>query len=321
MTRGTGGMPRGRARPESIDPDREVRRCRELGVRMVGRDSGLYPELLQTIPDAPRVLYVRGRLPLMAPALALVGSRRPSLYGRRMARRFAGDCAAAGIVVVSGLARGIDAEAHQAALGAGGVTWAVLGSGLDRVYPPENASLAERIVEAGGALVSEVPLGGPPVARNFPLRNRILSGLAWGTVVIEGDGRSGSLITARAAAEQGREVFAVPGPADAALSEAPHSLLRKGARIATGLGDVLDELPRLGVRELWRPQEPEGSAPARGLSLNEKRIFELLGSHSLSLEDMVSETGWDVPRLVHVLTEMEGRGFVSPLPGQRYART
>jgi DNA protecting protein DprA len=189
------------ALPEGLlfDSHREADRCLELGVQVLTLGRPGYPELLASIPDPPKVLYVRGRLPA-AGALALVGSRRPSSYGLRTAKRLSADAARAGIVTVSGMARGIDTEVHRSTMAAQGVTWAVLGSGLDRIYPPENAVLAERIVAQGGALISEVPMSGPPLAANFPRRNRIISGLAWGTVVVEGDGKSGALIPARCSA-------------------------------------------------------------------------------------------------------------------------
>ena len=191
--------------------------------------------------------------------LAIVGSRTPTLYGRRMARELAAACAAKGIPVVSGLARGIDSEAHRGALRGGGVTWAVLGSGLDVIYPKGHEPLAEEILARGGALISEAPLGAPPVRANFPRRNRILSGLSWGAVIVEGRLKSGSLITARLAAEQGREVFAVPGPADSPLSEGPHELLRQGAAMARSLEDIIEELPMLFGRD--RPSGPPREGP------------------------------------------------------------
>lgn len=294
-----------------------------LGVRLLRPGEPAYPDLLSETPDPPALLYVRGSVPLEGEALAVVGSRRPTHYGRRMARELAGACARAGIPVVSGLARGIDSEAHRAALAAGGRTWAVLGSGLDNIYPPENKGLAEEIVAAGGALLSELPLSGPPLAMNFPRRNRILSGLAWGTVVVEGDLKSGSLITARAAAEQGREVFAVPGPADSPMSEGPHELLRQGARMARRLEDILEELPML------RGQRPPQGVAARlpsaacmygPATIEQEKILKLLGSQSMTLEEMLQETGWDIPQLVRTLTVMEESGVLKPLPGQSYAR-
>jgi DNA processing protein len=237
-----------------------------------------------------------------------------------MARALATECARAGIVVVSGLARGIDSQAHRAALDAGGITWAVLGSGIDIIYPRENASMAGDILRSG-ALASELPLGTPPLAAHFPRRNRIVSGLSFGTVVVEGDLKSGSLITAKCALGQGREVFAFPGPADSPMSEGPLELLRQGAVLVRGLDDVLEELPAL----------VSASAPAashdsvetereRGLITDERKIFELLSSGDRSLDELIEGTGWNVQLLVRVLSELEGRGLVIATPGQRYAR-
>ena len=291
-----------------------------VGLRVLSPGDPDYPQLLASLGDPPQRLHLRGKLPASADALAIVGSRRPTPYGRRMARSLAAECARAGIAVVSGLARGIDTEAHRGALAAGGLTWAVLGSGLDRDYPPENAGLAEEIVAAGGALLSELGPGAPPLPGHFPARNRIVSGLAWATVVVEGDVRSGSRITARAAAEQGREVFAVPGPADSPLSEGPHELLREGARLARRLADILEDVPMLaGDRPLPAAAgRPEGGILGSG-SPDSKKIIELLGSQSVGLEALLAESGWELSRLLAVLSELELAGTVVPLDGQRYA--
>lgn len=295
-----------------------------------------YPGLLRTISDPPEVLYRLGTMVPDADAVAFVGSRSPTAYGRRMTRLLAADAARAGLVVVSGLARGIDSEAHAAALASGGTTWAVLGCGLDRVYPPENQGLARRIVEAGGCLLSEFPAGTPPLANHFPSRNRIIAGLSWVTVVVEGRLRSGSLITARLAAGQGREVMAVPGPADSELSAAPHLLLREGVRPMTCIKDLLEELPpecrartlyptsfsnpvgspeRAG-KEASLLDEREGSVPM----LEKRRIMDLLGPSGITLEELVIETGLDFSQVSHIIFHLELEGLVRPMEGQRYAR-
>ena len=222
-------------------------------------DSPLYPERLAALSDPALLLLVRGRPELLSqPAVAIVGSRAATVYGKRVARQIGADLAAAGITVVSGLARGIDAAAHEGALDAGGVTVAVLACGIDRVYPPEHRSLAQRIA-ARGALIGELPLGTPPRAPFFPMRNRLISGLSLAVVVVEARERSGTLITASHAANQGRDVFAVPGPITAPTSAGANQLLRDGAYVALGAEDVLREL---GVK-------PVGSSgpttPIRGL--------------------------------------------------------
>lgn len=298
-----------------FDPSGELAECSRRDIAIVS--GGALPDLLRSIADPPELLYLRGRPDFSAPALAIVGSRRPTSYGRRMARALAADCAKTGIVVVSGLARGIDTEAHEEALRAGGRSWAVLGCGIDQVYPPENSALAQRLVAAGGAVLSELPLGAPPAARNFPLRNRIVSGLSWGCVVVEGDLRSGSLITARLAAEQGREVFAVPGPADSALSAGPHALIRSGAGLVTCLAEIIEALPALAGYGGRLIAPPPGQAAH---SQEEEKILELLGSEAMSLEELVGRTPWGLTPLLHILAKMETRGLIRPEPGQRYAR-
>ena len=201
-----------------------------------------YPVLLRNIPDPPPVLYVDGELePVDVQAVAIVGSRHATLYGIRIARTLAEQLSRLGFTIVSGMARGIDRVAHEGALAAGGRTLAVLGCGLDVAYPPDHTQLRAQVAEAG-ALLTEFPLGSPPLAAHFPRRNRILSGLSMGVIVVEAAEGSGSLITAKLAAEQGREVFAVPGPIDAPTSRGTHGLLKQGAKLTETVDDILDEL-------------------------------------------------------------------------------
>lgn len=296
---------------------------RELRVVRLGEPD--YPPLLAASPDPPEVLYVRGRLEA-AEGLAIVGSRRPTPYGRRMARRLA--LAAAGtptaggrLSVVSGLARGIDSEAHRAALEAGGLTCAVLGSGLDRVYPPENERLAEELVEAGGCLLSELPPGAPPLPGHFPRRDRIIAGLAWAAVVVEGREGSGALITARCALEAGREVLAVPGPADSELSAAPHRLLREGAAPACSMADVWPLLPPAcrPVGGPCRPAVPYSKTSA-GVAAAASDILDWLGSDVRTIEEILQKTGLDFSALSNILLDMELNDLIEALPGQRYAK-
>jgi DNA processing protein len=235
-------------------------------MRVVERESPGYPALLEAIPDPPQRLYVRGKIPEQ-PMLAIVGSRRATPYGERVARRLAAGLAETGIAIVSGLARGIDSAAHRGALEAGGTTVAVLATGLDRIYPPENRPLAEEIVDQG-ALVTEMPEQTVPLPRRFPVRNRLISGLSHGVIVVEAAERSGALITARMALEQGREVLAVPGSVDNPLTVGTHRLLKDGATLVHTVEDVLEEFPGLvrapartracaRTREDPGPQEPE----------------------------------------------------------------
>lgn len=280
-----------------------------------------YPELLRSIGDPPRTLYRRGALSRSLDGVAFVGARRPTAYGLRMARRLAGGVARAGLAVISGLARGIDTQAHLAALEAGGTTWAVLGSGVDRVYPSENGNLAGRIVESGGCVLSEFAPGTPPLAEHFPRRNRIVAGLAWATVVIEGKATSGALITARLAAEQGREVLAVPGPADSELSDASFILIREGAKPVRSVDEILRELPP-ACR--WGVCEPAGTAgqadPKTAASREMRRVLGLIGPLGSSLEELSSEAGLDFSQVSHILFQLELDGLVESLEGQRYAR-
>ena len=315
---------------EGFDPVHELDSCRVAGIRLLHRDGADYPQLLASVSDAPAVLYLSGGLN-GGPAIAIVGSRQPTAYGRRVARALAAQAARAGLTVVSGLARGVDTEAHEAALDAGGVTWAVLGSGLGRVYPPENRRLAERIVAGGGALLSEAPLLAAPLAANFPRRNRIISGLSWVTVVVEGLVTSGALITARAALAQGREVGAVPGPIDSDLSAGPHKLLQDGAFPVLGFSDILERLPpgqktviKQGLDESANSHYKESLGPAlcykERVGAERQKILKSMGSGEVSFEDLIRETGMDVPALLRALAELEIEGLIDSCPGQRYAR-
>ncbi len=314
------GVPLGRAarwRREalSFDLDGELRRAEALGARLLARGEPGYPELLASLPDAPVALYAWGRLDDL-PAVAVVGSRAPTAYGRRMARRLAGDLARRRVAVVSGLARGIDAEAHDAALESGGATWAVLGSGLGQIYPPENRDLARRIATEGGCVLSEHPLAAMPCAAHFPRRNRIVAGLSWATVVVEGRANSGALLTAKNAADYGREVLALPGPADSPLSAAPHRLLRDGARLAASAEDVVAALPPGLVS---RPFSPRHAAPP-ALEGEEAKILRHLGADALSLQELGRITGLDMERLSLIMFGLEIKELVCAVPGQRYAK-
>ncbi|MFQ5789680.1 MAG: DNA-processing protein DprA, partial [Acidobacteriota bacterium] len=249
--------------PVSVPPaihrkaEEERQSCARLGLSLVPLTSPDYPALLKEIVDPPLVLYVWGSLePSDELSLAVVGSRRASPYGIQVGEGLTADLASRGLAIVSGLARGIDAVAHRAALAAGKRTLAVLGSGLDVIYPAEHRRLAGRIARKG-AVLSELPLTSPPLARHFPRRNRIVSGLALGTLVIEADERSGSLISARHALDQGREVFAVPGPVGSATSRGVHRLIQDGANLVTGVDDVIEELtPEVRRGLSLQSQEP-----------------------------------------------------------------
>ena len=272
-----------------------------------------YPPLLKEIPDPPLVLHFRGDVSLLArTSIAVVGSRRASPYGVNAAAHLAKQLASADIVIVSGLARGIDAAAHHAALDAGGTTIAVLGTGIDVVYPRGNARLFQRI-EEHGLIVSEFPPGSPPLPIHFPIRNRVISGLTQGTVIVEATARSGSLITARMAAEQNRDVFAVPGSIFAAGSEGTHRLIQYGAKLVHDVNDVLEELP--GHLRVTQQQEEEPESPLREVLA---ALTREEGSH---IDSLAARLGKTPGAVAESLLQLELGGWIRALPGARYVRT
>ena len=273
------------------DGERELKAAQALGVAFVALGEPEYPRRLQMIDDAPPLLAVRGKTAALSlPAVAVVGARNASAAGLRFAERLARDLGAAGFVIVSGLARGIDAASHRASLGSG--TIAVLAGGHDHIYPREHAELADAIL-AQGALVSEMPFGHEPRARDFPRRNRLISGLCAGIVVVEAAKRSGSLITARFALEQGREVFAVPGSPLDPRAEGTNDLIKQGATLVTDAADVIAVLrPILGKAVEFRAEEPEAPAPGAEPDAGERaRIVALLGPTPVPIDDLVRFSG------------------------------
>ena len=303
----------------------EMRRVEDAGARLVRYSDAAYPERLRAIPDPPPVIYAGGS-PESAgrAAVGVVGTRAPSEYGREMTRLLCRGLAATGVVVVSGMARGIDGEAHESALSAGGGTVAVLGSGVDVPYPPEHRDLCRRIRECG-AVVSELPMGTRPLPHHFPARNRIISGLSLGVVVVEATERSGSLITVRWALEQGREVFAVPGPAKAGRSRGPHRLIREGAKLVEDVADIIEEIaPQLEGTLAPGPSppaaDPDGVAGGRAsLGGTAGAILRGLEDGPLPMDDVIQRTGLSPQQACQVLLEMELQGLLRQLPGKRYA--
>ncbi len=290
-----------------------------IGFVMAGDDA--YPELLKRIDDPPILLYVHGKLvPDDALALAIVGGRSASYYGTAQAARFARDFATRRVTVVSGLARGIDTAAHRAALEAGGRTIAVVGSGLLNVYPPENDRFAHEVA-ASGAVVSEFPLNTPGRARNFPQRNRLISGFSLGVLVVEATTRSGSLITARFAAEQGREVFALPGKVDSDLSEGPHHLIREGAHLVYEPAHVYEELAMLKtLPQEDKPQKTGQTVPA-GMTATEGALWkQLKPSDGLTPDDLSLLASMPVSQVAAGLLTLEMKRLAKQLPGKRYVR-
>lgn len=281
-----------------------------------------YPSLLREIADPPPLLYVRGDASLLGhPQLALVGSRNPSAGGRQLATDFARHIARCGMVVTSGLALGIDAASHLGALAGGGWTIAVSGTGPDLVYPARHRELAEKIIDHG-ALVTEFPPGTPPMAANFPRRNRIISGMSLGTLVVEAALRSGSLITARLAAEQGREVFAVPGSIHNPLARGCHALIRQGAKLVETIDDILEELGPLAAFSVG---DRQGQTMAKGpdeaeLSGGQKALYENLGFEPISIDMLVERSGLTADVVSSMLLTLELQGRVTSTGGL-YCRT
>lgn len=280
-----------------------------------------YPAMLLETHDPPLLLFAEGRLELaQRPALAIVGSRRASAQGLDTARRFALELASRGFTIVSGMAQGIDGAAHEGALGSEAGTVAVVGTGLDRVFPSEHAQLARRIA-AQGLLLSEFPLDTPPLGQNFPLRNRIIAGLGLGTLVVEAALRSGSLITARLAAEMGREVFAVPGSIHAEQSRGCHALLRQGAKLVESFEDVLEELPARGPTSVTGvPAHASAPSTAAAAPDTHDPVLRALGHDPATLDQLVARTGWSAAALGARLLELELSDAVSRLPGGLFQR-
>jgi len=332
-----------RLRPETVESialrDRHEEAARELGrVREIPGadvlilDDGTYPALLREIADPPVTLYVRGRWAecLEAPCVAVVGSRRASTYGQNVALMLARDLAARGVTIVSGLARGIDAAAHRGALEGAGRTVAVLGTGIDGVYPRDHRKLADEILERGGALVSQFPLGTPPVSENFPYRNRIISGLSLGVCVVEAAENSGSLITARLAIEQNREVYAIPGNITSRNSFGTNYLIKSaGAKLVQQWQDVVSEFPPELAAEILPPEAKKKEAGAAGqasrvpvdLSEPERAVFKLLSSDDPThIDALAGASRLPISELSGVLLGLEMRELVRQLPGKCFVR-
>ncbi len=302
------------------------------GVQLVVLDNPAYPAQLKQIYDPPPVLYVRGNVSVMAQAgIAIVGTRHPTPYGIGMAERLACDLAARGLVIFSGLARGVDSAAHRGALKAKGKTVAVLGTGVDEIYPKENARLADEILALGGAIVSEFPLNTFPAPQNFPIRNRIISGLSLGVLVVEAAEYSGTRITARCALEQGREVFAVPGNVTNKGSWVPNTLIKQGAKLVATWEDIWEELPS-NVQHTFIAETAGESKASENASLfseaelppHEKKILALLKADEAmqmdelmeQLEPVISSSG-----IFAALFELELAGRIKQLPGKNFVKS
>lgn len=303
-----------------IDVDTELALCQEHGIAVTSDDQVEYPRLLHEIADPPGVLFTTGQLlPRDALAIAIVGTRHATAYGRKQAERLSGSLSRAGLTIVSGLARGIDAAAHQAALEAGGRTLAVLAGGLLKIYPPEHTELAGRIVQ-NGALISENPPRTRPLGPAFPRRNRLITGMSLGVVVVEASDRSGALISARHAMEQGRDVFAVPGRVDSRASRGCHQLIRDGAKLVESVEDVLEELgplveaaPTREGRMLHHPAEIQ-------LNDQEQKVLDCVDTSPTEIDQVVYASGLPVHRVLSTISVLEMRHLIHRVAGNRVVR-
>jgi DNA processing protein len=312
-----------------IDLEEEKRRIADHGITLLTLDDEEYPPALRTIHDPPFLLYIRGHItPADTAAIGVVGSRRTTHYGKEQAKKLSFQLAKAGFCIVSGLARGIDTAAHEAALAAEGRTLAVLGSGIGNVYPPENQALADRIAE-NGAVISEFPVLYVPDKQSFPLRNRIVAGISQGLLVVEAPVRSGSLITANQALEQGRTVFAVPGPIDRPTSEGCHRLIQQGATLVCSAQDIIDELG-LEINQLaldftserCDPSDERNAVPRRqpDLSDGEKLVLAALEPGDSTIDALAEATGLPAGKVSATLLQLELKSLVKQLPGKYFTK-
>ena len=343
-------------KPIQYPIERELELIHEYGCQVMTLYDAAYPQCLKEIDTPPLVLYIRGELTLEdSLSISIVGSRDAKDYGRKVGYRLSYQLAQHGLTVVSGLAKGIDTSAHRGALEAGGRTIAVMGSGLSFIYPAANSDLAEKITEAG-ALISEFPMGVKPKPRNFPRRNRIISGLTLGTLVVEASNRSGALITARLAGEQGREVFAVPGEIFSELSTGTHKLINNGAKLINTVDDLLNELPPYALNRIQpdvptspipsietessqelsiersdsklaatqpssEVQQPIQSAPPPGLTPDERTIFDAIEVPSSHIDTIVRTTQLPISQVSSILLMLELKGIIQQLPGKQFTKS
>lgn len=301
--------------------EKEFELADKSNVSIITSESPLYPEPLLGIYDPPPVLYVKGKLEKSDISVAVVGSRSASTYGKFTTQKLCRELALKGVTVVSGMARGIDSSAHIGSIAGKGRTIAVMGSGMDVIYPPENKKLFEKISESG-AVITEFPFSTQPNGFNFPARNRIISGISLGVLVVEANRKSGSLITASLALEQGREVFAVPGSIDSPGSKGTHELIRKGAKLVENVYDILEEiLPQADIAKHEVREDSEDPAKTDNSDLNdiETEILQLIGKTPIHIDDIISSTGRKANEILNILLSLEIRGHIRQIPGKRFA--
>ncbi len=311
---------------DHADPAAEIGEARDRGIAILTQDDDGYPAALREAYDAPLLLYVWGRLEARdRHAIGVVGSRRATIYGRQATKKLSYQLAAAGFTIVSGLARGIDTAAHEAAVAAPeGRTIAVIGSGLGQLYPPENMALASRIADGRGAVISEFPIHTVPDKKTFPMRNRIVAALGRALLVVESPEWSGSLITANLASEYGRPVYAVPGPIDKPTSAGCNKLIRDGATLVADGSHILDDLGELPFASprAAAPADDDGGAPpaGQGLPADEATVFAAVGADDLPVDRIIEITGLPPQVVTATLMKLEMRGLLRAMPGFRYAR-
>lgn len=316
---------------DKFDVQAELELADKLGVCLITLEDTRYPVMLRKIYDPPPVIYVQGTLEKSDNlAVAIVGSRRCSIYGREQASRFAHILASGGFTIVSGLARGIDTSAHQGALSAGGRTIAVQGCGLANIFPPENKKLAE-LITCSGARISELPLNYEPLAENFPPRNRIIAGLSFATIVVEAAGRSGALLTANAAIEYNREVMAVPGNIDSPMSKGCNTLIKQGAKLIESVEDIMESLGYIGEQLKEHTKDAEimveekmkvkiEDLPNLKLAKEEKCVYDCLSSKPTHIEQLISSSNQAAGRVNSTLISLQLKGLVQQLPGGFYRK-
>ncbi len=307
-------------RHPSADVEEEIRKINDAGIKLIHLNHQDYPERLKNIYAPPLYFYMNGTLtPEDNNALAIVGTRSPTPYGRKVSEMLASELTSAGFTIVSGMARGIDSTAHRSALKTGGRTIAVLGCGADIAYPRENKNLMHEII-GNGAVISEFPMGTWPDKKNFPQRNRIISGLSMGVIVVEAAEKSGSLITARFAMDQGREVFSVPGNINSPSSRGTNHLIQQGAKAITNVNDILEEFEQLLT---LRPKHGINSMPVKPdvMSDEEKNIYRTLTLEPKHINQVITECGIETRRVMQLLLNLELNGLIDQLPGSRYVRS
>lgn len=300
------------------DLDKELALVKKYGLKIFTQEDKEYPENLKNIPDPPIVLYVKGRLQEEDKfSIAIVGSRRASFYGLDNARKFAGDLAAKGFTVISGMARGIDTYAHRGALKQAGRTLAVMGSGFNHIYPKENKGLAEEIAQ-NGAVISEFPIDTEPLKQNFPRRNRVISGLSLGVLVAEAAQNSGALITADFALEQGREVFALPGKVDSRNSFGTNGLIKQGAKLVSCVDDIIEEF-NLEVNPNFATQHLKTKGAHR-LSDEESLVYNSVSEEPVYLDEILEKTNLNSSRILELILKLQIKKLIRQLPGKQFAR-